>query len=89
MFGTLGELSDKGFFVDARQIDAGSLSGVRVTVPVERASSAEVKGRGISSVPLLLVGDLEKKTVFKITGYKSVNEIMEAIRAQDASGAPP
>ncbi|MBS1983558.1 MAG: hypothetical protein JST16_05240 [Bdellovibrionales bacterium] len=89
MFGTLGELSGQGFFVDARQIDAGSLSGVRVTVPVERASPAEVKSRAISSVPLLLVGDLEKKVVLKITGYKSVGEIMEAIRAQDTSGAPP
>lgn len=89
MFGTLGELSSQGYFVDARQIDSGVLVGVRVTVPVERASPAEVKSRAISSVPLLLVGDLEKKVVLKITGYKSVGEIMEAIRAQDAGGAPP
>jgi hypothetical protein len=89
MFDTLGELARLGFFVEARQIDTGPLTGFRVTVPVERATAPELKARSISSVPLLLAGDLERKVVLKMTGYKSPNEVIQAIRAQDQNGVPP
>lgn len=79
MFGTLAELQGRGFYVEARQVDNDPRGTEGLSIPTQRASPSEIKERGIQSVPLLLVGDLQKKAVYRLTGFQSVSSIFEAI----------
>lgn len=82
MMGTLSELQAKGFFVEARQIDRNGKTP-KLPFPSEMASPAELKQKEIQSVPLLLVGDLKKKVVYRITGFKTADEVLNAMRQQE------
>ena len=79
MFGTLSELQAKGFYVEARQVDSDSRGLEGLSVPAQRASPGEIKEKDIKSVPLLLVGDLEKKAVYRLTGFQTLASIFKAI----------
>lgn len=83
MFSTLKELQEKGFYVEAMQVDddPNGLSGK--PVPTAKASKEEIKLQKIESVPLLLAGDMKSKTVFRITGYQTVESIFSAIGQRD------
>jgi thiol-disulfide isomerase/thioredoxin len=74
MFSTMVALQEKGFFVEARQVDRGQMEGL--PFPTERASASELKGKDIQSVPLLLIGDLKNKVVYRITGFQSLESVM-------------
>lgn len=78
MMGTLSELQEKGFFVEARQVDPNG-KPPRLPFPSEMASPAELKTKEIQSVPLLLVGDLKKKVVYRLTGYQTTNDVLNAL----------
>lgn len=78
MFGTLTELQDKGFYVEAVQVDNDPLESA-IPIPATRASPGELQEKDIKSVPLLLVGDLEKKSVYRLTGYHSTSDVFQAI----------
>lgn len=82
MFGTLKALQGKGFFVEARQIDNDPLGLQDIPVPTEHAMAHELKEKDIKSVPLLLVGDLEKKVIYRITGYQSVQNIFQTLEQE-------
>lgn len=77
MMFTMKELAESGFSVEAKQVDDKQISARGLPFAVTKASENEVKGHGISSVPFLLVGDLKKKTVYKMSGFKSVSSIFE------------
>lgn len=79
MFGTLTELQSKGFYVEARQVDDDMSEAAGLPIPVDRASKAEIQEKDIQSVPLLLVGDLQKKEVYRFTGFQTVASIFSAI----------
>lgn len=82
MSGTLSELQAKGFFVEARQIDKDG-TPPRFPFPTEMASPSEIKIKEIQSVPLLLIGDLKRKVVLRVTGYKTTAEVLEAVKQQE------
>jgi thiol-disulfide isomerase/thioredoxin len=82
MMGTLTELQSKGFFIEARQIDSGN-GPSRLPFPVEMATKEELKIKDIQSVPLLLIGDLKKKVVYRLTGYQSTDSVLKAMSQED------
>ena len=79
MFGTLSELQAKGFYVEARQVDSDPRGSEGLSIPTERATSEELKEKGILSVPLLLVGDIQKKIVYRLSGFQTVSSIFQTI----------
>jgi thiol-disulfide isomerase/thioredoxin len=79
MFSTISELQKKGFLVEARQVDNKPISNLPIEFPVERATTQELKAKKITSVPLLLVGDLKEKTVYRITGFQTTKSIFDTI----------
>jgi|JI10StandDraft_1071094.scaffolds.fasta_scaffold29727_5 thiol-disulfide isomerase/thioredoxin len=79
MMQTLAELSEKGFFVEAKQIDKLPFDPRGLPFAISVASPDEVKRHAIASVPFLLVGDLKDKLVYKMAGYKSVSDIFVEI----------
>jgi hypothetical protein len=82
MFATLNDLQDRGYFVEARQVDRGSLQHIKSVVPIVAASSDEVKKFNVSAVPLLLVGDLKNKSVYKQTGFATPEDVLAGLRAK-------
>lgn len=84
MFGTLSELQSQGFFVEAKQIDPENGTVRSLPFPSEPASPGEVKQKNIQSVPLLLIGDLKKKVVYRLTGFQTTTDVLKAIRSQDS-----
>jgi len=82
MFTTLSALQERGYFVEARQIDRGSLAHIRASVPIQRATADEVKGFQIRSVPFLLIGDIRKGTVYRQTGFATPEEILSKFQSQ-------
>lgn len=79
MFETLNDLQDRGYFVEARQVDRGSLAGIHSNVAIVQADSAEVHKYHITSVPLLLIGDLKNKKVFRQSGFMTPDEVLASI----------
>ena len=86
MFATISDLQSRGFYVEAFQVDKrdGPLPGL--TVSVTKASKDDVEKQKITSVPLLLIGDLQKKLVYRLSGYQSTDSVFEAINAQTSGG---
>lgn len=80
MFGTLSELQAKGFYVEAKQVDSGPLGMEGANIPSSRAAPGELKEKNIKSVPVLLIGDLQKKEVFRLTGYQTASAVFSAIQ---------
>ena len=51
-----------------------------------KASKDDVEKHKITSVPFLLIGDLQKKVVYRLSGYQSTDSVFEAINAQASGG---
>jgi len=79
MFATLAELQSKGFYVEAVQVDNDPKGLEGLPVPATRAGPKEINEKDIKSVPLLLVGDLKNKAVYRLTGYHSVASIFQTV----------
>jgi hypothetical protein len=82
MFGTLADLQGKGFFTEARQIDRGNAQVRSLPFPTEMAGADEVKQKNVGSVPLLLIGDLKRKMVYRLTGFQTTADVLKAIQGQ-------
>lgn len=80
MFGTLQGLQSKGFFVEAKQVDSDTKGLEGLGISTSRAAPEEIQEKDIRSVPVLLIGDLETKTVYRLTGYQSEADIFAALR---------
>ena len=83
MFGTLTDLQLHGYFVEARQVDGGSGDLRGIPFPIERASPTELKDKAIQSVPVLLVGDLTRKVVYRINGYQTIQQVLNALPKEE------
>lgn len=82
MFATLNELQRRGYFVEARQVDQGAVQHLQSTVPIVQASREELRKFRVSSVPLILVGDLQHQSVYRQSGFMTTDEILSAIQAK-------
>jgi thiol-disulfide isomerase/thioredoxin len=80
MMGTLSDLQAQGFLIEAKQVDKKPISPTLMPFPSEYATSEELKEKNITSVPVLLIGDLEKKQVYRITGYQSTDTILSQLQ---------
>jgi thiol-disulfide isomerase/thioredoxin len=80
MMGTMAELAERGFFVEAKQIDNLPYDSKNLPFVISKASRDEVARHHISSVPFVLVGDLKAKVVYKVSGYKSVDVLFQEIK---------
>ena len=85
MLGTLSELSRLGYWVELKQIDADVSVRSKIPFPVTSASASELKQYQIHEVPLLLVGDLKRKTFFKIQGYQTADSVLETFRSETST----
>jgi len=79
MMGTVSELAAMGYFVEIRQVDQDRSVRARIPFPVVDASAQELKIYGIQSVPVLLIGDLKKKTYFKMEGYQAASTVLSTL----------
>lgn len=79
MMKTMEELSAMGFFVELRQVDRDQKGLEGISFPITFASKNELHAKDIKSVPVLFVGDLNQKTVYRLTGYQTVSGIFNAI----------
>lgn len=82
MFETLKTLQEKGFYVEARQIDARSEGLENLPLPTVRASKEEIEKYQIQSVPFLLIGDLKNQVVYQITGFQTPESLFEYLHQQ-------
>lgn len=80
MFETLNDLQKSGFFVEARQVDTDPRGLEGLGIPISRVVPGEVQAKDIQSVPVLLIGDLKKKEVYRLTGYQSTANVISALR---------
>jgi len=78
MMGTLEDLQNRGFLVEARQVDGGEAPAV--LFPIVRANSKEMAEKEVQNVPLLLIGDLQKKVVYRLPGYQSTEAVINALK---------
>ena len=83
MLGTMADLQTRGYFVEARQVDKDTRDLAGIAIPVEQAQASEMKEMDIQSVPVLLVGDLAKKVVYRINGYQTTAQVLAALPRED------
>ena len=79
MFETLNDLQDRGYFVEARQVDKGPLDQIKSHVAIVPATSAELAQYNVTAVPLLLVGDLKQKKVYRQSGFMTPEQILAQV----------
>lgn len=79
MFETLIALQNQGYFVEAKQIDVQSPLLTHIAIPTEMASPQDIQSKAIQSVPLLLIGDLKKQVVYRLTGFQTVSNVLTAL----------
>lgn len=79
MLGTLGELQKIGFFVEARQVDNDPKGIAGYSVPITRVAPGEVQSKDVQSVPVLFIGDLQKKEVYRLTGYQPLTAVLTTL----------
>jgi glutaredoxin len=87
MMGTLAELRQRGYYVELRQVDSDMRARARIPFPVQDAPRAELAQYGVSSVPVLVVGDFERKTYFKIQGYQTTTAVLQALAEAESREA--
>ena len=80
MFDTLYDLQKNGFYVEARQVDSDPRGLEGLGIPAAHVMPGEVQAKDIQSVPVLLIGDLKKKEVYRLTGYQSTANVFAALR---------
>lgn len=81
MMKTLVDLQNMGFYVEVRQIDTGPLHQ-KFPFPVVRASKKEIVEKNITAWPVLFIGDLQKKLVYRINGYQSTKSVLVSLSSK-------
>lgn len=82
MFAVLEQLKEKGFHVEALQIDSGPVPEAEKVVPLGRADPEDLKKHGIKGVPYLLIADVKRKALLPaIEGYHDFEEVISLLRA--------
>ena len=80
MMQSMTDLQARGYFVEIVQIDDNIQAARGLPFPVRHADPGELESKGIKSWPVLLVGDLQKKVVYRINGYQTTANILSSIR---------
>ena len=83
MLGTMAELQGRGYLVEAKQVDHNTDALAGISIPVEQASQSEIQTKDIQSVPVLLVGDLKRKVVYRMNGYQTTAQVLTALPKED------
>lgn len=78
---TMRALVAKGFLVEGVQVDQDNSVWSQMPFPVRSANKKELDEKSVASVPLLLVGDLKNKVVFRLSGYQSFSDVMASLKA--------
>jgi glutaredoxin len=79
MMGTMNELAGLGYYVELRQVDRDRSTRAKIPFPVTDATPEELKTYGVQAVPVLLVGDLRRKSYFKIDGFHPTSAVVAAL----------
>ena len=79
MMQTMSELQDNGYYVELRQIDKNHAGMQPLPFPVTYATERELQEKNINSWPVLFIGDLERKMVYRLDGYRSTSDVLLAI----------
>ena len=79
MMQTMSELRERGYYVELRQIDTNNKEAQPLPFPVTHATKRELREKNITSWPVLFVGDLERKMVYRLDGYRSTSDVLLAI----------
>lgn len=82
MFETLAELQRQGFAIEGKQIDQRPLLHA-ATFPVSQATAAEIAHQKIEGVPLLLVADIDRGVMSRISGYHDEKEVLSVIQSMN------
>ena len=83
MMDVLSELQQDGFYVEIVQTDSDTKSTQALPFPIQYATREELEQKQINSVPVLFIGDLRKKVILRLSGYRSKSEILDAIARQN------
>lgn len=83
MLRTLAAIQNRGYAVEAHQIDGDMRASEKLPYPVIRASKSDLDEKKIKAVPILYVGDLKQKRLYRFRGTKDLSEIFEALRSGD------
>lgn len=84
MFSTMKELQNLGYFVELRQLDSDLSVRKKLPFPVHSVSKKELHKRDIQGVPVLFVGDLKKKLVYRLKGYQTTESIFTKLASEKA-----
>lgn len=76
---TIPQLSSMGYWIELKQVDRDESARARIPFPVSGANPEELKQYRIESVPVLLVGDIQKKSFFKMQGYQDSRSVLAAL----------
>jgi glutaredoxin len=82
MMKTMESLSNMGYFVELRQIDNDKSKLKNIRLPIVKTTRDELNDKDVKSVPLLFVGDLKNKVVYRLSGYQSVQSIFQSINTK-------
>jgi hypothetical protein len=78
MFSTLKVLKEKGYYVEAIQLDKNKLEHFKWSIPVRKVSKAELLPLKNERVPLTIVM-MKNKEFFYIRGYQTVDIVFKKI----------
>lgn len=82
MFSVLKRLQDEGVEVHALQIDRGPVRSEEKIVPMDVATTDEVKKHGITGVPFLVVADTKRKALLPpIQGFHDFEELVQLLKS--------
>jgi hypothetical protein len=79
MMGTMSELAAHGYYVELRQVDRDRSTRAKIPFPVTDATPEELKTYGVQAVPVLLVGDLQRKSYSKMEGFQPYSVVAGAL----------
>ena len=77
MMQTMIDLQKMGYFVEIRQIDKRK---VALPFPITHVNQKELQDKQIKSWPVLLIGDLVAKKVYRLDGYRHTSEVILAMK---------
>ena len=80
MLETMKLLQKDGYYVEVKQIDNDYKATQGIPLNITPANKEDLHKKDIQSVPVLFVGDLNKKQVFRVQGYRDYHEIFEIIK---------
>ena len=80
MLETMKGVQDRGYYVEIAQIDQDRTAFAGLAFPVISVAEGELREKGIVSWPVLLIGDLKKKRVYRLEGYQSLDNVFETLR---------